>query len=53
MIDLKPACGQMIEVVSRIAIERLADPTPCTEAVARTMGSSANIRQRSIGIKRS
>ncbi len=31
MIDLKPACDQMIRVVSGIATEQLAAPTPCTE----------------------
>ena len=31
MIDLKPACDQMIEVVSGIAKEQLSGPTPCTE----------------------
>ena len=31
MIDLKPACDQMIQVVSGIASEQLAGPTPCTE----------------------
>ncbi len=31
MIDLKPACEQMIEVVSGIANEQLVAPTPCIE----------------------
>lgn len=31
MIDLGPACEQMIEVVSGIANEQLVAPTPCIE----------------------
>lgn len=31
MIDLKPACEQMIELVSGTTNEQLAGPTPCTE----------------------
>ncbi|WP_158883294.1 TIGR03086 family metal-binding protein [Amycolatopsis anabasis] len=31
MIDLKPACQRMIDVLDGIADERLTGPTPCTE----------------------
>ena len=31
MIDLKPACRGMTEVVARIAEDRFDDPTPCPE----------------------
>jgi uncharacterized protein (TIGR03086 family) len=31
MIELKPACAQMIQVVSGIVSEQLAGPTPCTD----------------------
>lgn len=31
MIDLKPACGRMIELVAGITDDHLARPTPCTE----------------------
>jgi hypothetical protein len=31
MIDLNPACDQMIELVSGVADEQLSGPTPCTE----------------------
>lgn len=31
MIDLKPACHQMIDVLAGVADDQLAGPTPCTE----------------------
>lgn len=31
MIDLKPACARMIDLLTRVTAARLDDPTPCAE----------------------
>lgn len=37
MIDLKPACEQMIVLVEAVAADQLADPTPCADYRVRDL----------------
>ena len=37
MIDLTPACDQMVDLLGRIAVDQLALPTPCSEYTVRDL----------------
>ncbi|NGO09483.1 TIGR03086 family protein [Streptomyces sp. HC44] len=37
MIDLKPACRQMIDLLAGVGDEQLTSPTPCTEYTVRDL----------------